>query len=86
MARAHRRLRNFRHLTEFGTVRSSQCHLTHDCALWHFVQQETAMPVAAGPTGHGTRRELQQTVYTNISIAVCMARLWLTLTRTGQRW
>src|SRR5690348_4774314 len=24
MARAHRRLHNFRHLTEFGTVRSSQ--------------------------------------------------------------
>jgi hypothetical protein len=44
------------------------------------------MPVAAGPIGHGARRKQQQNVYINIRIDIYIAKLWLTLAKTCQRW
>jgi hypothetical protein len=83
MARAHRRLRNFRHLTEFGTVRSSQCLPGAPLRTVAFL---------ATRDGHGSRRasnrvrckaQLRQIVYTDVNI--CIARLWLMLARPCQR-
>jgi hypothetical protein len=46
----HRRLRNFRHLTVFGTVRSSQDPPGARLRGMAFRATETAMPVAVAPT------------------------------------
>jgi hypothetical protein len=83
MARAHRCLHNFRHLTKFGTVRSSQCLPGAPLRSVAFL---------ATRDGHGSRRasnrvrckaQLRQIVYTDINI--CIARLWLMLARPCQR-
>jgi hypothetical protein len=44
------------------------------------------MPVVADPTWHSARHEQQQIAYTGINMDICIAKLWLTLARTCQRW
>ena len=64
----------FSSLTEYDTVKSSQCPPAHACPPWHFVQQETTTPVAVVPIWRHVMREQQQAAATDINMIVYSSR------------
>ena len=62
-------LANFRHLTEYGAVRSSQCPPAHDCLPRHFMRRETATPVAAIPA-RCNARAMANCIYARLRIFI----------------